>query len=330
MNMKNNKLLVSVLILNWNGDKYIHDCVKSVINQTYKNIEIIIIDNNSTDGSFEKIRSKYPNLKYIKNKKNLGYAEGMNVGIQASSGDYVMLLGYDVYLSTNYIEKCIKRIEIDNSLGIIAGPEYAWIDGEKTNKHLPSSGAYYLKKRLQVGIYRNRDLEQIAFGVTGSFPIIRRALLDDLYNVSGYYFDKAFETGWEDTDMRFRAMLRGWKTLYYPKVHAWHVGSASDNGNIRLIDKSFDYQKRIFRNRMYVIEKNLPSNIKKWLNPYLCLSNILMYIYFFFISRKSLKAIALAKKEFKENLDILNVKKKDILDNVLVTDKEIKQYFKKF
>ncbi len=64
--------------------------------------------------------------------------------------------------------------------------------------------------------------------------------------------------------------------------------------------------------------------------PYLCLANILMYIYFFFISRKSLKAIALAKKEFKENLDILNVKKKDILDNVLVTDKEIKKYFKKF
>jgi GT2 family glycosyltransferase len=321
---------ISVILLNWNGSKYIFDCIKSVINQTYKNIEVILVDNNSTDGSIEKIQNKYPYFKYILNSDNLGYAEGMNVGIRIAKGDYIMLLGYDVYLSTDYIEKAIERIKKDKKIGIIAGPEFAWVKGRKTNKHLPSSGAYYLKKRIQVGIYKDRNKERYAFGVTGSFPLIRKKLLDDLYNVSGYYFDKDFETGWEDTDLRFRALFRGWKTLYYPKIKAWHVGSASDNENFRLIEKSLDYQKRIFRNRLYVIEKNFPKEIKKWLKPYIWITDILMYFYYTVISGKSIKAINLAKKEFKENLQDVRKKRTNIVNNILITIEEIKKQFIKF
>ncbi len=322
--------MISVIILNWNGEKYIFDCIHSVVNQTYKDIEIIIVDNNSTDGSIEKIQMQYNKFKYILNIKNLGYAEGMNLGISVANGEYIMLLGYDVYLSKDYIELCVRRINNEKNIGIIAGPEYAWLDGVKTKTHLLSSGAYYLKKRIQVGIYEDRKTEKITFGVTGSFPIIRRELLEDLYDISAHYFDIAFETGWEDTDLRFRAMLRGWKTLYFPKAHAWHVGSASDNGNFRLIEKSFDYQKRIFRNRLYVIEKNLPLSIRKWIQPYIYLTNILMTFYYFFVSKKSLKALSKAKKEFKINIKEVRIKREKILNNILISDKEIKQHFIKF
>jgi|TARA_B110000483_G_scaffold105315_1_gene128516 hypothetical protein len=329
MNMKSCKL-VSVVILNWNGEKYIHECISSVIDQTYSNIEIIIVDNDSSDGSFQKIQKNYPALVYEKNIANLGYAEGVNIGIAKSKGDFVMLLGYDVYLSETYIEKAITKIDTNTKIGVIAGPEFAWADGIKSDVHLASSGSYYLKKRLQVGISEDKDTEQISFGVTGSFPIIRKALFDDLYNVSGHYFDKAFETGWEDTDFRFRAILRGWKTLYFPEIHAWHVGSASDNENTRLIDKSIDYQKRIFRNRLYVIEKNLPQNVKKEIGIYLKITNILMYFYYLIKSPKSLKAIKNAKIEFNNNIKKVIIKRNNILENVIISDEELLGYFKKY
>lgn len=317
---------ISIILLNWNGNNYIHDCIASVKKQSYKNIEAILVDNGSTDGSIEQIIKNHPEFIYVLHKSNQGFAKGMNSGIETACGDYLLLLNLDVYLKEDYIEKCLQRIETDNDIGCIAGPEFAWMDGKLTDNHLSSSGAMFLRKRIQIAYNNEKSVEQFCFGVTGSFPLFRREALQDIFSVSGYYFDPDFETGWEDTDMRFRLFWRGWKTLYYPGAIAWHVGSASDKGNKRLIDKNISYQQRIFRNRYYVIIKNIPKQLKSYFWLKLFLTETLIYPYYLILSPRSLVALFKAKKEVKRNRLSLIEKRERIQKNLKVPVEILKNY----
>ena len=81
---------VSIVVLNWNGKLYLKDCLDSLQKVIYKNLEIIVVDNASIDGSVEFIRKNFPKVKIIKNKKNYGFAKGNNIGFKASKGEYVL------------------------------------------------------------------------------------------------------------------------------------------------------------------------------------------------------------------------------------------------
>ena len=321
---------VTIILLNWNGLKYVEKCVESVINQTHENIEFIIVDNASTDGSIQKIQKKYQLFRYILNKSNWGFAKGMNQGIEISKGKYVLLLNNDVYLDSNYIKEGLSRIQKDEKIGFIGGLEYIWKDDKLTDKLHISCGPMYLRKRMQMTRKNNFYDEQVCFGITGSFPIVRKKMLDDIFSVSGYYFDEDFETGWEDTDMRFRAFLRGWGTLYYPKIRAWHVLSASDEGKIRLTQKNSKYQVRIFRNRYFVILKNLPTEINKWLRIHLFLAEIIMVPYYLFLYHRTFLSLISAKKEYRNKKKIMLEKRKKIQENILINLDELKKMFIEF
>ena len=325
-----NTTLVSIVLLNWNGEKYINDCIESVINQTYKNIEYIIVDNGSTDLSLDIISEKYSNLRIIKNETNLGFAQGMNIGIMASSGEFVLLLNLDVYLKDDYIEKAISLFENDKYLGCVGGIEFKWTKDGFINEHLASSGPFFLKKRIQLfpdTTLRNNSC--YAFGVTGSYPVFRKSVIDDLITVSGHFFDPLFQTGWEDTDVRFRLFWRGWKTLYSPELVGWHVGSGSADSKMTILAKTLDYQQRIFRNRMYVIGK-FPDKLKNQLRFFLYIANFLIIPYFMFKSPKSLIALYSAHKEVKKNRLHISLQQSLIQKTANVEVDEIFKYFKKF
>src|SRR3989304_3063057 len=113
--------LVSVIVLNWNGKSLIEDCLNSLIKQVHKNTEIILVDNGSTDGSVELIKSKFRDrVKLIENGKNLGFSGGNNRGIRASKGDYILLLDNDAVAAEKWIEELIKVVEEDNRIGMWA------------------------------------------------------------------------------------------------------------------------------------------------------------------------------------------------------------------
>jgi GT2 family glycosyltransferase len=321
---------VSVVLLNWNGIQYVDKCVESVINQTYENIEFIIVDNASTDGSIQIIQKKYPLFRYLLNNKNYGFAKGMNQGIEISKGEYVLLLNNDVYLDSNYIKEGLSRIQKDEKIGFIGGLEYIWKADKLTDKLHISCGPMYLRKRMQMTGKNNFYDEQVCFGITGSFPIVRKKMLDDIFSVSGYYFDEDFETGWEDTDMRFRAFLRGWRTLYYPNIRAWHILSASDEGKIRLTQKSSKYQVRIFRNRYFVILKDLPAEIKRWLRIQMILAEILIVPYYLFLYPRTFLSLISAKNEYRNKKIIMLEKQKKIQENILINLDELKKMFIEF
>ena len=93
--------LISVIVLNWNGDRVIEACLRSVRAQTYHPLEVIVVDNASVDGSVELIRREFPRIQLIVNETNLGFGGGNNVGVRASEGKYVMVLNNDARLHPN-------------------------------------------------------------------------------------------------------------------------------------------------------------------------------------------------------------------------------------
>ena len=105
--------LVSVAIVNWNGEKYLYKCIDSLLNQNYKNIEIIIIDNDSTDSSVKIIEDNFKEKVVLFKNKNTGYAGGANKGIELSNGEYVIIANPDIVFGENYIEKCINKFSED-------------------------------------------------------------------------------------------------------------------------------------------------------------------------------------------------------------------------
>src|SRR5258706_4923239 len=102
--------LVSVVVLSWNGGAFLFDCISSVLHQSYSRIELIVVDNGSTDGTSRQLAERLPSsVTILLNGSNLGFAKGMNVGIAASKGEYVLCLNQDVVLEDTFIERCVNR-----------------------------------------------------------------------------------------------------------------------------------------------------------------------------------------------------------------------------
>lgn len=320
---------ISIVILNWNGLKYVIDCVQSIKNQTYKDYELIIVDNNSTDGSIEKLQERfgYDNIIYDIKDKNYGFAKGMNIGVSKCKGEIVVLLNNDVYLKENFLQNVVDKFDEKPFYSTLRGKELAWDKGEFTNA--VQSGALYLKHRVQcVGEKTEQECECV--GPHGSFVVMKKSLIDDIVNKSGYLYDEDFETGWEDTDLWIRMQLFGHRCLYIPKIIAWHVGSASANENKRLIDKDLAYQTRIFRNRFMVIKKNYTKEMLRHEFFYLYLANSLLIPYYLLKSPKSLKALFKGYKLYRAKLKDVKEKRDRIRQNVIVKYKDFKTLFRGF
>ena len=118
--MNSNPLLISVVVLNWNGKEVVEKCLQSLQGQTYQPLEIIVVDNASTDDSMDLVRKKFLNVKLILNERNLGFGGGNNVGIRASQGRYIMMLNNDTRLDSKCIEELKRSIEKDDRYGACA------------------------------------------------------------------------------------------------------------------------------------------------------------------------------------------------------------------
>jgi len=100
--------LVSVIVLNYNAGELLLNCIESIKKSAYKNLEIIVVDNISTDKSQKICKEKYPDIKLIQNNENFGYCEGNNIGIRAAKGDYIIILNPDTIVKSNWIEELIS------------------------------------------------------------------------------------------------------------------------------------------------------------------------------------------------------------------------------
>ena len=139
--------LISVVVLNWNGGRIVEKCLMSLRDQSYYPLEIIVVDNASTDKSVDLIKIRFPEVKLIVNDKNLGFGGGNNVGIRASHGKYIMILNNDARLDPDCIKELKRSIEKDKQYG--ASASKIFLDGKKNL--LDAAGITIYQDGLAIG-----------------------------------------------------------------------------------------------------------------------------------------------------------------------------------
>ena len=278
--------LVSIIILNWNGARYLPDCIESIRNQSYNPIEIIAVDNGSTDDSVRFLRNDFSEIRLITNDRNLGFAEGMNTGIAFSRGEFVLLLNEDCYLDPDFIVNGIQEFGVDPSLAWVGGLVYAWTDGNRTNTVI--NAAFALRRRFQLTTLPDVTSRQEALMASTCAILLRRTALDDIRLGTNNWLDRSYFAYWEDTDLALRLWLRGWKCLYNPDLRVWHVVSGSVGGKKRLVDKPMALQRVALRNRYRTMIKNIPRAALLSLLPGLLVSELMILPYFALISPRTI------------------------------------------
>lgn len=215
--------LVSIIILNWNGERFLENCLSSVLNQSYPNIEVIVVDNHSTDKSVEILETKFRHLKSIKSDKNLGFAAGNNLGIQESKGEYVILLNNDTEVEPDWVEQLMKVCQAASDIGMCASKVKYVQDREILN----STGVVLYRDLTAInrGIgekdERQYDRLTSVFCPYGAAALYKRKMLDQIGFLDEDYF--MFR---EEDELGWRANLAGWRCVFVPTAVVYHYRSA--------------------------------------------------------------------------------------------------------
>ena len=240
------KPLISVIIVNWNGESLIDDCLTTLLSQNYTSIEVLFVDNNSSDNS-EKVVKKYKKVKFIQTGANLGFAGGNNYGLKYAKGTYVLLLNTDTKVSNDFLAKMVEKIESDNELGIVQ-PKLLY-ENDRINSigaYLTNTGFLYYPGYDKNGKLKKYNNEEYVFSAYGACMLIRKSVIEEIG-----LFDDDYFMYFEETDFCMRAWLAGWKILYIPNASIHHKGAASS--------KKFGLERMIyhsFKNRICTYIKN--------------------------------------------------------------------------
>lgn len=223
--------LVSIVIVNWNGLKWLPECFGSLAHQEYKHVEIIFVDNASKDASVQWVRIHYPRTKIIINKTNLGFADANNVGFKVARGKYVLFLNNDTRVTKTFLSELVSAIETQPD---IAGAQSKILLMDKPDTH-DSVGAFltptgflyhYGFAKKDKPIY---DKQIDLYTAKGACMMFRKDVLDRV-SIDGNIFNPDYFAYFEETDMCHRVWLAGYRIVYAYKSVIYHkMGATSSN-----------------------------------------------------------------------------------------------------
>jgi GT2 family glycosyltransferase len=233
--------MVSVLIVTWNSAEYLEQCFASIDRQQYGDVEVIIVDNASTDATREFLRPHEPQWRVMYNDCNVGFAAGQNQAIRAAQGEWLLCLNPDVVLTEDFVGRLVEAGAAHPEAGSICGKLLRWdlANYPHQTRVIDSTGIYFTRnmrhldrgaEELDHGQY---DRAQYVFGATGAAAMFRRAFVEAV-SVDGEFFDEDFFSYREDADLAWRAQVMGWKCLYIPAAVAWHVRRVTPERRERL------------------------------------------------------------------------------------------------
>lgn len=215
-----NDLLVSVIIVNYNGRAYLKNCLSSLLLQSYPAIEIIFVDNGSKDGSIEYVKKEFPSIRIIENNENFGFAKGNNIGIEAAKGELIATLNNDTEVTPGWLKELVDVMDSDENVGMCASkmlfmknPEFL----NSTGLCISRSGICWDRGIFERDVGQFESIEEV-FGPCAGAALYRRDMLEKIG-----LFDEDFYAYLEDTDLAFRGRLAGWKCLYVPKAVLYHM-----------------------------------------------------------------------------------------------------------
>ena len=243
---------VSIIILNYNGYQDTIECVYGLNNIKYENLNVIIVDNSSTDGSYLILKEVFPDMKIIQTERNLGYAAGNNIGIEYAIKDgaeFICILNNDVVVTEDFLSPLIESLN-SNSTPTIIGP---MILENSDHQIVQSTGAFidlvrgrvpvinYGKKRSEIG----KDLIKCDY-IGGACILFKSIHIDRLG-----YLPEAYFLFYEETEWCLRAKSKGFEIICNPNVSIKHKGSVS----INRVEGLTDYL--IHRNRVKFMKRNV-------------------------------------------------------------------------
>lgn len=258
---------VTVVIPNWNGERFLGPCLSSLRRQSFREFDTVVVDNGSTDGSLALLARDFPEMRTISLGENRGFSAAVNTGIRGSRTELVVLLNNDTEQDPGWLSALVRAADSHPESGSFASKlldhgDRRTLDG--AGDALRRSGLPYRIGHGETdrGQY---DSPAYVFGACAAAALYRRAMLERVG-----LFDEDFFAYCEDGDLSFRAQLAGYRCLYVPEAVVHHVGSASTGG------KRSAFATRLgSRNGLLLLVKNLPLPLVPASLPFILFGQIL-------------------------------------------------------
>jgi len=302
--------LVSVIVLNYNAGELLLNCIESVKKSTYKNLEIIVVDNISTDKSQKACKEKYPDIKLIQNDENFGYCEGNNIGIRDAKGDYIIILNPDTIVESNWIEELISAY---NKFGEgLYQPKHLSLN-EKTvymsaGNMLNIFGFGYAREKGNKDENQFNEIEEIGYA-SGTCLFTSSAVLKKVG-----LFDPFIFLYHDDLDLGWRASQLGIKSYYVPTSLIYHAESYSLKWNA----EKFYWLER---NRKYCILTHYSKQTYSKIFPTLLAVDF--FVWMFYLTKGFLGSKIRAELDIIKNRKAIKTKYEELESKKIVSDKEM-------
>ena len=320
---------VSVTIVTYNSGRFIKRCLESVLDQNYPFKEIIVIDNDSTDGTIDILEpfEQREGCRIVYNEENIGFAAAQNQAISLSNAEWVLTLNPDVLLLQGFLEALVHAGNLDPKIGTVCGklltmnahfqfPEKPQVD---------STGIYFTPNlrhldRGSLEVDNGHYLEyEYVFGATAAAALYRREMVDDIL-IGGEFFDEDFFVYREDADVAWRAQLMGWKCLYAPYAKGYHVRNALP-GNRRALPPEINMHS--VKNRFLLRMKNMTGHLYKRNFLSITLRDVVVVSCCLLWEHSSLKAFPFLVRNWRKVM----VKRREIMRRQRVNDEYIASWF---
>ena len=269
--------LVSVVVVNFNGKKFLNACLDALLRQTFRDFEVILVDNGSTDGSAELIRDRYPSVILVSTGSNFGFAGGSNAGIRAARGQFIVTLNNDTVADPRLLEEIIKPVLEDPAIGMCAA-KMVFFNGRinSTALCLSRSGAAWNRGEGEVD-HGQWDNPEEVFGPCAGAALYRRSMLNEIG-----LFDEDFFLYMEDADLAFRGRLAGWRCRYVPAARVVHIhgGTAGTKSDIAIFYGN--------RNIVWFVVKDFPLRTLILSTPWIFGRNCATILYYLFQGKSTI------------------------------------------
>jgi len=224
--------VITVLVVNYNGKKYLEQCLNSLLTVEYPKLKVVVLDNASTDNSIEFVRKNYPNIETIQFDKNMGYAGAINLAMESVESEYVAFLNNDIIVEPNLLRHLISYMNMKRVAAV--NPKILSLNNKEVINAAGGICDIY-------GLGWNRGIDELDSGkydvVEEVFYAIGAVLLTkkDVWNDVGPFDERFFMYG-EDLDWCWRARVKGYRILYVPSARIYHYWHGSGGSMIKFLE----------------------------------------------------------------------------------------------
>jgi GT2 family glycosyltransferase len=249
---------VAIIIVNWNGKRYLETCLPTVFAQDYQDFTVYLVDNASTDGSVEMVRRRFPQIRLIQNETNLGFCAANNLGIMATKAEFVATLNNDTELEPAWLGQLVEAMKSDPKIGMCASKMML----TDRRDMIESAGIVVDRAGIAWGLESGHiDNSGAAtpipvFGASAGAALYRRSMLLEVG-----LFDEDLFAYLDDADLAWRGQWADWSCVYVPTAVVYHAHSATGQ-------EGSPFKTRLLgRNKIGVIGKNYPFPHLLWYVP---------------------------------------------------------------